>query len=156
MVNLFPADALPKMMEHVAIGAQRAGTTLAEREVVCRHQVVVTTDKAEAREVFRRHFAPYYATPVYNRFLAWCGYEDVSGAIAEGWREKDRDKTTGALSDELIDRIAIIGSAAECQERVRELARGGITTHVIACLIPDPYYLRATLEAFSPRVFRLD
>lgn len=153
VVNLFPAEALPRMLEHVDAGARRAGESLADREIVCRHQVVVTANKDEARATFRKHFAPYYATPVYNRFLAWCGYEGVADTIEAGWREKDRDKTTGALTDELIDRIAIIGSAAECQERVRELARGGITTHVIHCLMPDPYSVRATLETFSPKRF---
>jgi probable F420-dependent oxidoreductase len=155
VLNLFPGEALPRMLEHVDAGARRAGKTLADREIVCRHQVVVTTDKAEARAVFRKHFAPYYATPVYNKFLAWCGYEDVAQTIEAGWREKDRDKTTNALSDELIDRIAIIGKAAECQERIRALAADGITTHVIHCLIPDPYFLRSTLETFSPRHFQL-
>jgi probable F420-dependent oxidoreductase len=155
VLNLFPAEALPRMLEHVAIGARRAGKTLADREVVCRHQVVVTSDKPAAREAFRKHFAPYYATPVYNRFLAWCGYEEAAAAIAQGWREKDRAKTAGALSDALIDRIVIIGNVAECQERVRALARDGITTHVIQSMLPDPYSVRAVLETFSPRIFEL-
>ncbi|HKI97633.1 MAG TPA: LLM class flavin-dependent oxidoreductase [bacterium] len=155
VVNLFPAEALPRMLEHVEIGARRAGSSLAKREVVCRHQVIITSDKPAAREVFRKHFAPYYATPVYNKFLAWCGYEEAAATIEAGWREKNRDKTGGALSDELIDRIAIIGTMAECQERVRELARGGVTTHVIHSTLPDPYSVRAVLEAFSPRSFQL-
>jgi alkanesulfonate monooxygenase SsuD/methylene tetrahydromethanopterin reductase-like flavin-dependent oxidoreductase (luciferase family) len=156
VLNLFPAEALPRMLEHVDAGARRGGTTLAQREVVCRHQVVVTDNKPEARALFRRHFAPYYATPVYNKFLAWCGYEEAAATIAEGWREKNRDKTSAALDDALIDRIAIIGSATECQARVRELAQGGVTTHVIHSMLPDPYSVRATLETFSPKRFRFD
>jgi probable F420-dependent oxidoreductase len=155
VLNLFPAEALPRMLEHVAIGARRAGKSLAEREIVCRHQVVITSDKPAARDAFRKHFAAYYATPVYNRFLAWCGYEAAAQSIEQGWREKDRARTAGALSDELIDRIAIIGSVAECQERVRALARDGVTTHVIQSMLPDPYSVRAVLETFSPRIFAL-
>ena len=52
-------------------------------------------------------------------------------------------------------RIAIIGTVAECQERVRGLARAGVTTHVIHSALPDPYSVRAVMEGFSPRRFQL-
>lgn len=151
ILNLFPQEALPKMMEHIAIGAGRAGKTKEEREVVCRHQVIVTQDKENARNLIRGSFAPYYATPVYNKFLAWAGYEAAAERIKEGWAEKDRAKTSGALEDDLVDRIAIIGSKEECQERVRAYAEGGIHTHIISCVSPQDY--EATLEAFTAEAF---
>ena len=153
VLNLFPGEALPKMLEHVDIGARRAGKTLADREIVCRHQIVVSANPADDRETFRKHFAPYYATPVYNKFLAWCGYEETSATIAEGWAAKDRAKTSGALTDDLIDRIAIIGTVEECHARIRTLANDGIDTHIVQVMSQDPFSVRATLEAFSPRTF---
>jgi len=75
-VNLFPADALPRMLEHVAEGARKAGKDPDGLEVVCRHQVVVTDDKAAAREMFRAGLAGYFATPVYNKFAAWYGFDE--------------------------------------------------------------------------------
>ena len=155
VVNLFPIRALPKIMEHIERGARRAGRTLADREVVCRHQVFVTDDKPAARELVRRKFAPYYATPVYNRFLAWAGFEEAAATIEAGWAARDREKTTGALDDALVDEIAILGTANECRERVRELAAGGITTHIVACPADDPADQRRTCDAFRPAVFRL-
>lgn len=134
ILNLFPKQALPKMMEHIRAGAERGGKNPEDVEVVCRHQVVVTDDKASARDMIRGGFAPYYATPVYNKFLSWCGHEEVAAAIREGWAAKDRDATTSALDDQLIDDIAIIGSRDECQERIREYADMGITTHIISCV----------------------
>ena len=151
ILNLFPMDVLPKMMEHIAIGAERAGKTREDREVVCRHQVIVTDDKEKARDLFRVNFAPYYATPVYNKFLAWAGYEETAETIREGWAQKDRTKTTGAFSDELIDQIIIIGSKEECQERIRAYAEGGIHTHIITCMSPEDW--QATFEAFSADQF---
>lgn len=147
ILNLFPLDALPKMMKHIALGAERSGKTKQELEVVCRHQVIVTEDKAVARDLFRASFAPYYATPVYNKFLAWAGYQGVSEMINEGWAQKDRVKTAGAFTDELIDQIAIIGSKEECQDRIREYAEGGIHTHIISCISPNDR--QGTLEAFT-------
>lgn len=153
--NLWPSGALPKMIEHVKIGAERAGKNWEDVEVVNRHQVVVTNDKASARDAFRRAFAPYYATPVYNKFLAWAGYEDTAAAIREGWATKDREKTTGALSDAIVDEIAIIGSAEECRERLKWCAETGIHTHIIALPSPDVKEAQRTFEAFTPDNFQL-
>jgi probable F420-dependent oxidoreductase len=149
IVNLFPRHALPKMMEHVRIGAEKAGKKAEDVEVVCRHMVIVTDDKESARNLIRASFAPYYATPVYNKFLAWSGYEDIANEIKEGWAARDRARTTGAMTDELCDQIAIFGSAEECHEKIRECGQGGITTHIISATTPNPEEVRATNEAFT-------
>lgn len=151
ILNLFPKDALPKMMEHIKIGAERAGKKLEDVEVVCRHQVIVTDDKESARNFIRSGFAPYYATPVYNAFLAWAGYEDVAKTISEGWAAKDRAKTTGALDDKLVDDIAILGTMEECHDRIREYGEMGITTHIVSCVSPKE--TTATFEAFTGKNF---
>ena len=152
ILNLFPRQALPRMMTHIQAGAERAGKSLSEVEVVCRHQVIVTDDKEGARNMIRAAFAPYYATPVYNAFLAWSGYEEVAERIREGWAAKDRDKTTSALDDQLVDDIAIIGSQEECQDRIRAYAEGGITTHIISCVSGKD--AQATYQAFTGNQFK--
>lgn len=151
ILNLMPFGALPKMMEHIEIGGERAGKKLEDIEIVCRHQVIITDDKEAARQLFRRAFAPYYATSVYNKFLAWSGYEETAKTIAEGWAERDRDKTTGAFDDALIDEIAIIGTRDECQDRIRQYAEAGITTHIISCISPND--MQATYNAFTGKNF---
>ena len=151
IVNLFPKGALPKMMEHIRAGGARAGKAPEDIEVVCRHMVIVTDDKENARNAFRAAFAPYYATPVYNNFLSWCGYEDAAATIREGWAEKDRAKTGGALTDELIDEIGIIGTAEECHDQIRERGEMGITTHIISS--PSPKEAQQTFEAFTGNSF---
>jgi len=152
--NLWPKRALPKMIEHVKIGAKKAGKDWREIEIVNRAMVLVTDDKAEARNRFRAAFAPYYATPVYNRFLAWAGYQEAADTINEGWAAKDRAKTGGALTDALIDEIAIIGNEAECRARIKEDAAGGIHTHIIAPLAgSSAAEAMRTFKAFTPHNF---
>ena len=149
--NLWPMGALPKMVEHVHIGAARAGKKGEDVEIVNRHMVLVTDDKETARAKFRSAFAPYYATPVYNAFLAWAGYEDEAAQIREGWAERNREKTTSAISDELVHEIGIIGGAEECRERLQWCAKTGIHTHIIAPLDgSSPEEAQKTMEAFTP------
>jgi probable F420-dependent oxidoreductase len=154
--NLWPNRALPKMMEHVRIGAERAGKDWRALEIVNRAMVLVTDDKKDARNRFRAAFAPYYATPVYNAFLAWAGYEEAADAISKGWAAKNRDMTTGALTDALIDEIAIIGTEEECRARVLEDAKGGVHTHIVAPLAgAKGDEVMRTFNAFTPSVFEL-
>ena len=148
--NLWPKRALPRMIEHVRIGAERAGKDPAEVEVVNRYMVLVTDDKAAALARFKRLMAPYYATPVYNAFLAWAGYEDVAATIAEGWAARDRDRTTGAISDALANDIAVVGTADECRARIRWAADTGVHTHIVAPLSDDETDIARTFAAFTP------
>lgn len=153
ILNLFPLSALPKMIEHIEIGAKRAGKTLADVDIVCRHQVCVTDDLPAARDFIRKRFAPYFATPVYNNFLRWFGFPEVADQIERGWKEKNRAMTEGALSDSLVEQIAVMGPADKCREEVRAFIKGGITTPMIAAFAVDPNQYEATQEAFLPERF---
>ena len=152
--NLWPKAALPKMMEHVAIGAKAAGKDPAGVEIVNRAMVLCTDDKEYGRNLFRAAFGPYYATPVYNNFLAWAGYTEAAAQIAEGWAEKDRNKTASAMSDEMIDEIAIIGDEGEIQARIQADADGGVDTHIIAPLAGNKEDVDRTFAAFTGTAFQ--
>jgi probable F420-dependent oxidoreductase len=153
VLNSYPLEALPRMLEHVAVGAARAGKRLEEMEIVCRHHVIVSDDVPAAREQFRKRFAAYFATPVYNDFLAWCGFPEAAGVIAEGWKEKDRAKTSGALDDALVDKLGVLGGPDHCRDVIREHIKLGITTPVINPISDDPAVIAATYEAFAPGRF---
>ena len=153
--NLWPKGALPKMMEAVKRGAQKAGKNWEDVEIVNRAMVLCTDDKERARGLFRAAFGPYYATPVYNKFLAWAGYEDAAQAISEGWAAKDREKTGSAMTDAMIDEIAIIGNEDEVRERIQADADGGIHTHIVAPMAADASDLERTFNAFTGDQFQL-
>jgi len=152
--NLWPQGALPKMMEHVRIGAERAGKNWQDIEIVNRAMVLCTDDKERGRALFRAAFGPYYATPVYNKFLAWAGYTEAANTISEGWAEKNREKTASAMTDEMIDEIAIIGNREEIQARIQADADGGVHTHIIAPLAANAEDLNNTFEAFTAKNFQ--
>ena len=153
VLNLFPYHALPKIIEHIAIGAKRGGRELKDIPIVSRYQVAVCEDLDAHRELFRLSYSGYFSTPVYNHYLAWCGYQSVADELKIGWQQKDRSKTAAAFSDELIDSIAIIGDLAHCQKRIRWCAKHGVQTHMITCASMDAKIRQQTLEAFAPAVF---
>jgi probable F420-dependent oxidoreductase len=150
IINLWPRSALPRILDHVRAGAERAGRDWRAVEVVNRAMVLVTDDRAAARDLFRAAFAPYYANPVYNHFLDWAGHPGAAAGIAAGWAARDRRRTAGALDDALVDQIAVIGSADQCRERIAADAEAGIHTQIIAPLPgAPPAAVEATLAAFA-------
>ena len=152
--NLWPKGALPKMIDAVKRGAEKAGKDWQGVEVVNRAMVLCTDDKEYGRNLFRAAFAPYYATPVYNKFLAWAGYQDAANAITEGWAEKNREKTSNALTDDLIHEIGIIGTEDEIHQRIQEDADGGVHTHIIAPLAANGDDIERTFNAFTADKFQ--
>ena len=154
--NLWPKSALPKMMDAVKRGAESAGKDPASVEVVNRAMVLCTDDKKAGRDLFRANFGPYYATPVYNKFLAWAGYDSAADSINAGWAAKDRVATAGAMTDEMIDEIGIIGNEDEIRERIQSDADGGVHTSIIAPLGgATPEQVERTFNAFTAANFSL-
>jgi alkanesulfonate monooxygenase SsuD/methylene tetrahydromethanopterin reductase-like flavin-dependent oxidoreductase (luciferase family) len=150
VVNPFSCSALPRMLAAYREGARRAGRNASRDEVVCRFQVAVTDDVAGARALFRMVFSAYFATPVYNAYLAWCGLEDEARRLADAFARGDRAGTAAALADEVVDRIAILGSAGKCREKIAEFVAAGVTTPVISPLAGSARSVEAVFEAFAP------
>ena len=148
--NLWPQKALPRMIEHVEIGAKRAGKRIEDIEIVNRLLVMVTDDIEYAKARFRSQYAPYYANPVYNEFLKWAGFPDEAAGILAGWEARDRELSTGSISDDMIDTVCNIGDVDKVRRRVREDAEAGIDTTIVSPIGVMPLVeAMPTFEAFT-------
>jgi alkanesulfonate monooxygenase SsuD/methylene tetrahydromethanopterin reductase-like flavin-dependent oxidoreductase (luciferase family) len=150
VVNLFPASALPRILAAYRAGAAEAGRDATGHEVVCRFQVLVTDDLPYARNIVRMAFGGYMAAAVYNKYLAWCGFEDEMRAVAAAFARKDRAGVAAAMSDDLVDRITILGPAERCREQIAAFVEAGVTTPVLSPLAVDRRAVEAVFEAFAP------
>src|SRR5438477_4673923 len=127
VLNFMPVDAVPRMLAHVRAGAERAGRDPATLEVVARFQTVVTDDVPAARDAIRQMMGPYFATSVYNRFVAWCGFADEARAIDAAWRAKGRTGNVAALTRARIHPLVTLGPAEPCRARLAGVAAAGVT-----------------------------
>ncbi|MCH7708571.1 MAG: LLM class flavin-dependent oxidoreductase [Myxococcales bacterium] len=150
IVNLFPVTALPKILDVYRRGASKAGRDANQDEVVCRFQVAVTDDVPAARQLVRMAFTGYVAQPVYNAYFRWCGFEAEAIAVADAFGRGDRAASAAAMTDALIDRIAILGNADECREKLAEFTAGGVTTSVISPIATSREAVEAVFETFAP------
>jgi alkanesulfonate monooxygenase SsuD/methylene tetrahydromethanopterin reductase-like flavin-dependent oxidoreductase (luciferase family) len=150
ILNLFPLGSLPKIMDMIRGDLAKAGREPGSLEVGTRLQAMVTDDIEAARNLFRRLFGPYFTNPVYNAFLAWAGYETEAAEILDAGDVGDWRRVRAALTDELVDEIAVIGTRDQCQERLFALAEAGIETPMLFCMSDDPDVQRETYAALAP------
>jgi probable F420-dependent oxidoreductase len=149
ILNFMPVDAVPRMLEFVRRGATRAGRDPSQLEIVSRFQTIVTDDVASARSAIRHMMGPYFATSVYNRFVAWCGFPDEAAEILAGWQAKDRARNLAGVTDAMIDRLAIIGPAPHCRERLEAFGRAGVTTPMVHPFLFDEASIWSAFEALA-------
>jgi probable F420-dependent oxidoreductase len=150
IINFQPASAMPRILAAYRAGGAAAGRDASRDEVVCRFQVCVTDDRARARGLVRLGFGAYLATPVYNAYLDWCGFPNEAKAIREAFARRDRQAVAAAIPDELVDRIAILGTEDECRAQLAEFVAAGVTTPVLAPLATNPADAERIYATFAP------
>jgi alkanesulfonate monooxygenase SsuD/methylene tetrahydromethanopterin reductase-like flavin-dependent oxidoreductase (luciferase family) len=117
----------------VAVGAHRAGRRPEAVEIVSLLPCYVAATGAEARERMRPAVALYAGFfPRYNRLLAESGFPDAAHAIKRAWDSGDRTGAARAVSDALVEAVAVVGTPDECRARVEEYRRAGLALPIIS------------------------
>lgn len=148
-LNQLGPQHVPRALHEVREGAAGAGRSLDGFRVLARLFCWVVDDVPAARASARRLFAPYAAVTAYNRFFRWLGFVAEMDAVEEALRRGDRAAAAAALSDDLIDALAVIGSEDEVTARVAAYVDAGIDLPVIACLGRGPQEADRVLRTVS-------
>lgn len=131
--------------EWLADGFARPGArrTREDFEVAATAQVVVTDDPAAERMRLKPSMALYIGgmgAPGMNfhaELFRRMGYPDVVDDIARLYPEGERERAAAAIPDEMVDDIAIIGSAEHVRTRVAEWEQAGVDTLLVGCRAPE-------------------
>lgn len=118
---------------HLAIGAQRAGRNLADIDITSLLPCAVATTKHQACDALRPTVGFYGGFfPRYNRLMAASGFPEVAQAIRAAWERGDQDAATQAVPDALVEATSVVGTAADCQERIAAYRQSGIHLPIIS------------------------
>ena len=111
----------------VADAAKQAGRDPASIDVAPFVAVVPLDDVDAARSMIKPLVAFYIGGmgTYYHDMFCRYGFGDNSRLVRELYQSSDRRKAAAAVSDELIDAIAICGPPAFCRERLAEWRREG-------------------------------
>ena len=106
----------------IAEGAQRAGRSATDIEIVC-VTIVVTgrddTEFARSREAVREQLAFYATTPAYAPVFELEGYGDLHPILKRMAREGRWSEMATLIDDDLINAIAVVGEPHEIAPKIR-------------------------------------
>ncbi len=122
MPVMTPLSALEDVAADVAAAAENAGR---ETPTVAPWvPVAVADDPDRAERLARDHLAQEMAMG-YNKLAAKFGYGDPADEAFEKWRDGDRDAAAAAISQAMLDDLAVYGTREACHERLAEYADAG-------------------------------
>ena len=132
--NAFLPEYAEEFLRHLRTGAQRAGRTLADLDLLMPVAVEVTDDVEEAA---RRHARGYAftigamgsrTTNFYNAAFARQGFADDVAAVQELWLAGRREEAAGRVPLALGMKTNLLGPPELVRARLRDYRDAGITT----------------------------
>ena len=152
LLNMASPTYLQQAVEHLRIGANRAGRVPQDVDVACYVRTAVVDDPARARPAFQRLVARYFSMPFYRDYFSQCGFGEEVAAASRALELGDTDGAADVISDTMQSELGIFGSAEHCRREVEARRALGLRLPVIAPFVVagEPRgSFRATIAAFS-------
>lgn len=114
--------------------------------------VFLHDDLKVAYAAAQRGLAFYAALPFYNRLIARSGFATAANVIMEAARRHDASAMAAAVTEPMIDALALIGPESRCFERLEQYRKHGAELPII---VPNPVNedyptsVRRTLKSFA-------
>ena len=148
-----PPDRLGYAMERLDVGAKRSGRRAEDLEIIKRRALYVTDDAAGGLEYFRQHLAFYASAAQYQNVMIELGYGAAVEEARAGYANRDRQRITAAITDDIVQRIFSFGSEAHCRALVAADYAAGVDTLIISPQGGSAESFARGAEAFLPTVF---
>lgn len=137
-----PDDYERVLASRVSEGTQRRSASLGPLRVCVYQLVVPAEDRALVLAAVRPHLARYVGLMglpeknYYARLFSDYGFGDEVLRIQDAFRERRREAAEAAVTEEMVDRVTISGSASDCSDGLRKLAALGIDEVALELLTP--------------------
>ncbi len=139
-----PPEYIRKGIAAMNEGLERAGRDPAAFDRAVMIPAWVTDDTARARDVARTQVAWYSNLTFYNTMFREAGFEDEADRLRDAWAKvKAADPemkewlalsdcgTAELVSDELVEAVAVFGSADECRAKIEGYRALGVDTPIV-------------------------
>jgi alkanesulfonate monooxygenase SsuD/methylene tetrahydromethanopterin reductase-like flavin-dependent oxidoreductase (luciferase family) len=132
--NAFMPETAPAFLDHLQVGAARAGRSIGDLDLVIPVGLEITDDVDGAAA---RHAAGYAFTigamgtesqNFYNAAFARQGYGDDVRAVEQLWRDGKREEAAARVPRDLGFRTNLLGPPAVIRDRLWAYRRAGVTT----------------------------
>ena len=151
LLNWTASRYLERAIYHLHQGAEKAGRDPSEIDVAGYIRVAVSDNLEEARASLQGQIARYASNPFYHNFFRDMDFGEEMAAAEDAIRRGDIQEASRAISQEMQDQVAVVGSPEECQAEIEKRRNLGLNLPVVAPFTvdqPRESYLRV-IEAFG-------
>ncbi len=134
-------------------GARSAGRSLRDVAISPQVSIYITDDPAAARDRERPHIAFYIGGMgvFYHQYMHRIGFGAEADRVREAFQARDRDRAARLVTDEVVDAVTIIGTPAQCRDRMQAYFAAGVREIRLVFNEPNGEALRKALRAVAPR-----
>jgi len=118
---------------HVGVGARNAGRAPGDVEVASLLPCAVSDNRESARDLMRQPIASYAGRfPRYRKLMVDAGFPDEIEKVRVAWQAGNIQESLNLVPGELIDKIGLVGTADEVQEKLADYRKAGITLPIVS------------------------
>ena len=147
-----PFEHLSDAFETIAETAREAGRDPDDIEVAPYVPSAVSDDREEAVRAARGHIAYYVGSGEGYRKAVAQSFPDGADAVAEAWRDGDREDARAAVTEEMIEGLTVAGTPEEAREQFDAVAALDVIDEPLV-VIPDgspKELVEQTVAALAP------
>jgi alkanesulfonate monooxygenase SsuD/methylene tetrahydromethanopterin reductase-like flavin-dependent oxidoreductase (luciferase family) len=131
MLYLCPPERMRKSIDVAYTAAEQHGRAPADVVATVGLPVFLHDDLEVAYAAARRGLAFYGALPFYNRLIARSGFESAADAIMAAAKRGDATAMAAAVTEPMIDSLALVGPESRCFERLEQYRKQGADLPII-------------------------
>ena len=148
LLYLCSLHAVAKAMKEIRRGADEVGRSLENFAVAALLPTVVSENRREAQAAVARVIAYYVGGmgDYYRRAIDESGFATEASEINEAWRRGDRQSATKAVTERLIDSVALAGPADECRRRLEDFRSSGVVLPILSLSTQNGFAAAAFCE----------
>ena len=144
LLNWTASSYLERAIHHLHRGAEKAGRDPSEVDIAGYVRVAVADDQQEARSSLQGQIARYASNPFYHNFFREMGFGEEMAAAEDAIQRGDLDEAAKAISRDMQDQVAVVGTAAECRAEIEKRRGLGLALPVVA-----PFTIDAARDSYQ-------
>ncbi|MBI2887870.1 MAG: LLM class flavin-dependent oxidoreductase [Chloroflexi bacterium] len=145
-------EEITRGMRQIQAAATAAGRTLEGFEVAAEVHGAVSTDPA-VRQRAKAQLAHYIGNMgvYYHQHVTRQGFGKEADAIQAAFARREREQAAALVTDEMVDRLLLIGDAAACRARLAQYRQAGVALPLLNLLGGlSKAQVMESLEALAP------
>ena len=137
----------PEDVEKIAPLVRKHG---AGKQIAARVYITPIEDPRIVREVGAASLAAYLSVPTYRKHQEWLGHGALYEPLWKAWESGGFREARAAVTDAMVDRLYLHGSADACRETIRAYEAAGVD-HVIVSPVEEALDPREIARRLAPR-----